>query len=119
LRTAWAGRDGQSLTTTVLGPRAKPHIASWQAALNSAPSLQADLDQLLIELELSADLPSPPDLHAARREFQLKLLTQKHREAAKPWAQVVTAVLSRPFNEAAALRLEDVLRAVLAPTGKP
>jgi hypothetical protein len=78
------------------------------------PEPQAPAANALLRLEMAAEVPSPADLLADRRALQLQLLTQRNQPGPREtWAQDVAQVLSGPHDEAAARRLQNVLKNLL------
>jgi hypothetical protein len=114
LMSAWQERQAESLPTSQeLGKaiNAQARLA-WVQAVSAEP--QAPAAKALLRLEMAAEVPSPADLLADRRALQLQLLTQRNQPGPREtWAQDVAQVLSGPHDEAAARRLQNVLKNLL------
>jgi ATP-dependent RNA helicase SUPV3L1/SUV3 len=114
--SAWAARDGAQLPSAQqLGSRVSSATRSqWQQAV-AAGVVQSDAAaEALLRLEMAAEVPTPASELDARRALQLKLLTRRNDPApAQTWAQDITQVLSASHDDAAARRLQSVLKALL------
>ncbi|MDP2263383.1 MAG: DUF349 domain-containing protein [Hydrogenophaga sp.] len=114
LMAAWQQRDAEQLPTAqALGGKVSPGTrGAWAAALAKAPA--AASSETLLRLEMAAEVPTPAEHISDRRMLQLQLLTRRHAAApAETWAHDVAAVLASGFDEAAARRLQNVLKALL------
>lgn len=112
--SAWQERDPQHMPTAqALGTRVNAASrAAWCSALASAP--KAPNPELLLRLEMAAEVPTPAEHLSERRMLQLQLLTRRH--AAAPldtWTEDVAALLATPYQDGAARRLQTVLKALL------
>jgi hypothetical protein len=68
----------------------------------------------LLRLEIAAEVPTPAEHNAARRMYQLQLLTRRNDPApAQTWGQDVGQVLASAHDAQAARRLQNVLKALL------
>ena len=114
LLSAWEHRDAaKAPTQPALGSRVNAATRSaWAGALASAPTELPT--EALLRLEMAAEMPTPAEQLEARRMLQLQLLTRRHDAApADTWAQDVGRVLAGAFDEAAARRLQNVLKVLL------
>ena len=114
LMSAWQERQAESLPTSQeLGKAINAQARqAWVQAVSAEP--QAPAANALLRLEMAAEVPSPADLLADRRALQLQLLTQRNQPGPREtWAQDVAQVLSGPHDEAAARRLQNVLKNLL------
>ena len=69
---------------------------------------------LLLRLEIAAEVPTPAEHLSDRRMMQLQLLTRRNEAApAQTWAQDVAELLAQPSDAAAARRLQNVLKALM------
>jgi ATP-dependent RNA helicase SUPV3L1/SUV3 len=68
----------------------------------------------LLRLEIAAEVPTPAEHNAARRMYQLQLLTRRNDPApAQTWGQDVGQVLAGAFDPAAERRLRNALKVLL------
>lgn len=114
LMVAWQERQAESLPTVQeLGKAINAQARqAWVQAVSDAP--KAPAASALLRLEMAAEVPSPADKLADRRALQLQLLTQRNQPGpSETWAQDVAQVLSGPHDEAAARRLQNVLKNLL------
>jgi hypothetical protein len=117
--TAWEKRDAALLPSVQdLGPRvAPPTRTAWQQALGGTlPTTKGAVDgaTALLRLEMAAEVPTPAEQLTARRSLQLQLLTRRNDPApAQTWGQDAAQVLSAPFSESDARRLQNVLKVLL------
>jgi hypothetical protein len=114
LMSAWQERQAESLPTSQeLGKAINAQARqAWVQAVSAEP--QAPAANALLRLEMAAEVPSPADLLADRRAMQLQLLTQRNQPGPREtWTQDVAQVLSGPHDEAAARRLQNVLKNLL------
>lgn len=114
LMTAWEQRDAEQLPTAqALGPRVNASSRNaWVSALaKNAGPLHAEV---LLRLEIAAEVPTPAEHLSERRMLQLQLLTRKHAAApAETWVEDVASVLASSFDAAVARRLQTVLKSLL------
>lgn len=111
---AWQARDPQQLPNAQdFGPKvASGARSSWAQALGGAPGQVPDT--ALLRLEMAAEVPTPAEHLAARRMFQLQLLTRRNDPPpAQTWAQDVGRVLQGEFDAAAERRLRAALKVLL------
>ena len=116
LLTAWEKRDSALVPgAQELGSRAAGAArAAWVQAL-SAPAA-AGAETALLRLEIAAEVPTPAEHNAARRMYQLQLLTRRNDPApAQTWGQDVGQVLAGAFDPAAERRLRNALKVLLKP----
>ncbi len=114
LITAWEQRDAAQLPATQdMGNRVTAATrTSWAQALSAAPS--GDAGVALLRLEMAAELPTPATALDARRALQLQLLTRRNDPApAQTWGQDAAQVLASPFNDESSPRLQRVLKVLL------
>ena len=116
LLTAWEKRDpalvpgAQDLGSRVAGS-ARP---AWLQAL-AAPAGTVP-DKAILRLEIAAEIPTPAELHDARRMYQLQLLTKRNDPApVQTWGQDVGSVLAGAFDPAIERRLRNALKVLLKP----
>ena len=114
LLSAWEQRQPDDLPTAqALGSRVNAASRSaWVQALGgTAPTADATA---LLRLEMAAEVPTPAEQLAERRQLQLQLLTRRNDPTpAQTWAQDVARVLAQPHDAAQARRLQTVLKALL------
>lgn len=114
LMTAWEQRDAEQIPTAqALGPRVNASSRNaWVSVLaKNAGPLNAEV---LLRLEIAAEVPTPAEHLSERRMLQLQLLTRKHAAApAETWVEDVASVLASPFDAAVARRLQTVLKSLL------
>ena len=112
--TAWDKRDATQLPAAKeLGSRVTAvQRQDWVNAIKSdAKGVAATA---LLRLEMAAEVNTPADHQAARRNLQLVLLTKRHEAPpAQTWAQDVATVLQSAHSSEAAQRLQQVLRVLL------
>lgn len=73
-----------------------------------------DASEALLRLEIAADVPTPADQIAARRQFQLQLLTRRNEPGPQEtWGMDVANVLATGFDANVARRLQNALKALL------
>ena len=116
LLAAWEKRDPALVPgAQELGSRAAGAArAGWVQAL-SAPA-GAAADTALLRLEIASEVPTPAEHNAARRMYQLQLLTRRNDPApAQTWGQDVGQVLAAPFDPSAERRLRNALKVLLKP----
>jgi hypothetical protein len=114
LITAWEQRDASQLPATQdMGNRVTAATrTSWAQALSAAPS--GDAGVALLRLEMAAELPTPATALDARRALQLQLLTRRNDPApTQTWGQDAAQVLASPFNDESSPRLQRVLKVLL------
>lgn len=114
LMTAWEQRDPEQMPTAqALGARVNASSRNaWMSALAKAVGpLNAEV---LLRLEIAAEVPTPAEHLSDRRMLQLQLLTRKHAAApTETWIEDVASVLVSGFDAAAARRLQNVLKVLL------
>ncbi|MCF8211332.1 MAG: DUF349 domain-containing protein [Rhodoferax sp.] len=119
LLTAWEKRD-TSLVPAVqeLGHRVNAATRNaWVQAIagNWKPQPKAAAaHEALLRLEMAAEVPTPAEDIAARRNLQLQLLTRRNDPSpAQTWGQDAAAVLSGACDAALGRRLQNVLKVLL------
>ncbi len=120
LLTAWEKRDPALVPSAQdLGTRASPAVrTAWVQALTpgSAPPAAKPVtaQDALLRLEMAAEVPTPAEDIAARRNLQLQLLTRRNDPApAQTWGQDAAVVLAAAFEPQAARRIQNVLKVLL------
>ena len=114
LLTAWEKRSadqvpGQQDLGRVVSPAVR---SSWVQALGSAPSGDASVP--LLRLEMASDVPTPAEHISARRMLQLQLLTKRNDPTPEQtWGQDVAKVLASDFDAGTARRVQTVLKVLL------
>ena len=114
LLSAWEQRQPEALPTAqALGSRVNAASRSaWVQAVGGSASA-TDASPLL-RLEMAAEVPTPAEQIAERRQLQLQLLTRRNDPTpAQTWAQDVARVLAQPHDAAQARRLQTALKALL------
>jgi hypothetical protein len=114
LLAAWEARDAAQLPAAQqLGGRVSPQVRSaWSQALGQAA--QGDAGEALLRLEMAADVPTPAEHLNARRALQLQLLTRRNDPSPQEtWGRDAARVLASARDDAAARRLQNVLRQLL------
>jgi hypothetical protein len=96
-----------------LGRSVSPAVrGSWVKALQGAPSGSAA--ESLLRLEIAAEVPTPADQIAARRQLQLVLLTRRNDPSpAQTWGEDTAKVLAAAHDAHSARRLQNVLKVLL------
>jgi hypothetical protein len=112
---AWKDRDVNRLPAAAeLGSKVNATTrAAWVKALSSNvnPSLGATE---LLRLEIAAEIPTPAAHLDARRALQLQLLTRRNDPTpAQTWSADVAKVLSGPWSDEAAQRLQQALKPLI------
>ena len=113
LLTAWEQRDPAAMPAAqTLGARVPPAIRThWIQALGGVSSVPVEV---LLRLEMAAEVPTPADQLDARRQLQLQLLTRRHEAPpTETWGQDVGRLLAGPFDAESARRLQNVLKVLL------
>ena len=100
-------------TAKELGPRLTPvQRQAWVKALQTPA--QGDALVALLRLEMAADVNTPAEHIAARRQWQLQWLTQRHEAPpAQTWPSDVATVLQSLHEDSAAQRLQNALRVLM------
>jgi hypothetical protein len=114
LLSAWKERQADALPSAQELGKAVPAATrqAWAQALGQ--SAQAQPGPSLLRLEMAADVPTPAEHLADRRALQLQLLTRRNEAGpAETWGQDVAKVLASAHDEAAARRLQNVLKSLL------
>ena len=118
LMAAWEKRDAALVPTVQeLGARTNPALrTSWVQALSSGQTQPKapQAPEALLRLEMAAEVPTPAEHLAARRNLQLQLLTRRNDPApTQTWGQDAAAVMASGFDVAAARRLQNALKVLL------
>ncbi|MDE2607914.1 MAG: DUF349 domain-containing protein, partial [Burkholderiales bacterium] len=114
LVSAWEQRSGEQVPShQELGRGVSPQVRQgWLQAL--ARPASGDAAQTLLRLEIAADVPTPADQLAARRQLQLQLLTRRHEPGPQEtWGADVAQVLATAYEAGAARRLQNALKNLL------
>lgn len=114
LTEAWKARnEAQFPAVQELGSALNQAVrSSWLQAL--ARPAKGTPDNLMLRLEIAADVPTPADFLSARRMLQLQLLTKRNEASPEQtWKQDVAAILETNYTAECARRLQSVLRALL------
>lgn len=114
LMAAWEQRSSEQVPShqelgKVVGPQVRQ---AWIQALGQPGA--GDPSDVLLRLEIAADVPTPAEHIAARRQLQLQLLTR--RNVAGPqetWGTDVAKVLATAYDAGVARRLQNALKALL------
>ena len=86
--------------------------AQWTQRLSAAPEVVPA--EVLLRLEMAAEVPTPAEHLSERRMLQLQLLTRRHAAApAETWTDDVGQLLAAPFDAASARRLQTALKVLL------
>jgi predicted secreted protein len=114
LMQAWEKRDPTALPSAqALGNKLNAvQRTQWSQSLaQSAKPLDGNL---LLRLEIAADLPTPAADMSARRALQLQLLTRRNDPAPQmTWAADVAQILASTHDAAQAHRLQAALKVLL------
>jgi hypothetical protein len=114
LMTAWEQRSGEQVPShQELGKVVSPQVRQgWVQALGQSGG--GDASEALLRLEIAADVPTPAEQIAARRQLQLQLLTRRHEAGPQEtWGADVAKVLGTGYDAGAARRLQNALKALL------
>ena len=115
LLSSWQARDASQLPSAAQLSKNLPASvhSKWVSVLAEAPKA-AGADEALLRLEMAADVPTPAEHLAARRQLQLQLLTQRHAASpAQTWGEDVAAALASDHAEGIAKRLQSALGKLL------
>ncbi|HEX7888302.1 MAG TPA: DUF349 domain-containing protein [Ramlibacter sp.] len=114
LMTAWEQRTADQVPShQELGKVVSPQVRQgWTQALTQGSG--GDASESLLRLEIAADVPTPADQIAARRQMQLQLLTKRHEAGPQEtWGADVAKVLGTSYDANTARRLQNALKALL------
>jgi ATP-dependent RNA helicase SUPV3L1/SUV3 len=114
LMTAWEQRSAEQVPShQELGKVVSTQVRqAWTQALGKPPA--GDAAEALLRLEIAADVPTPADQIAARRQFQLQLLTRRNEPGPQEtWGMDVAKVLATGYDANVARRLQNALKALL------
>ncbi len=115
LMNAWDQRDAALVPSAQeLGARVSAGSrTAWQRALG-APTDQNAAAELVLRLEMAAEVPTPAEHLGARRALQLQLLTRRHDPSPEQtWQQDMAGILAAPFNPDLARRVQSALKVLL------
>lgn len=115
LLQAWQTRAPDAIPQgSKLGGKAAVQARSqWAQTLGQAAQGTVAAD-LLVRLEIAADVPTPAAHQGERRAMQLQLLTRRNDPSPEQtWAKDVNQVLQGAYDEAVARRLQPVLKTLL------
>lgn len=114
---SWQQRDAAQLPAAAQLSKSlsSPVRSKWaQSLAQAAQPNQAQADTALLRLEMAADIPTPAEHLAARRQLQLQLLTQRNAlPPAQTWGEDVATVLASSHDAAQAKRLQAALLKLL------
>ena len=116
---AWEQRSAEQLPSVQeLGSRVSPAVRTlWLQAIAAEPKLaagSADLNTAMLRLEMASEVPTPASDLDARRALQLQLLTRRNDPSPiQTWGQDAARMLSGPWDEALARRLQAALKVLL------
>ncbi|WP_236640326.1 DUF349 domain-containing protein [Tepidimonas charontis] len=116
LLQAWAQRDADRIPPTqqLGGRQAAAARPAWVRALQQGGGTAEAADVALLRLEIAADLPTPAEWLAQRRQLQLQLLTRRHEPGpAETWGQDVAQILASAHDTARERRLQAALKVLL------
>lgn len=118
LLAAWDQRDASQVPSAQeFGRSVNGATRSlWVQAIGQAPQPKPKKSaaDLLLRLEIAAEVPSPAEQLSARRMMQLQLLTRRNEAApAETWPQDVAELLATSSEGPAARRLQTVLKALM------
>jgi hypothetical protein len=114
LMSAWEQRSPDQVPSHQdLGKVVSPQVRQgWTQALSRPAG--GDAGDALLRLEIAADVPTPAEQIAARRMLQLQLLTRRHEPGPQEtWGGDVAKVLGTGYDQGAARRLQNALKALL------
>lgn len=114
LMSAWQERQADALPSAQELGRAINAATrqAWAQAVSA--EVKTPAATALLRLEMAAEVPTPADNLSERRMLQLQLLTQRNQAGPREtWGQDVAQVLSGPYEEATARRLQNVLKNLL------
>jgi hypothetical protein len=118
LLVAWETRDAaqvppaQEFGRTVNGATRNLWVQAIEKAAQTKPKTSAE--DVLLRLEIAAEVPTPAEQISARRMMQLQLLTRRNEAApAETWTQDVAQLLATPSEAGAARRLQNALKALM------
>lgn len=114
LMTAWEQRSAEQVPShQELGKVVSPQVRqAWTQALGQGAG--GDASEALLRLEIAADVPTPAEQIAARRQMQLQLLTKRHEPGPQEtWGADVAKVLASGYDAGAARRLQNALKNLL------
>ena len=115
LLQAWQTRAPDAIPQgSALGGKAAVQARSqWAQTLGQAAQGTVAAD-LVVRLEVAADVPTPAAHQGERRAMQLQLLTRRNDPSPEQtWAKDVNQVLQGAYDEAVARRLQPVLKTLL------
>jgi len=116
---AWEQRSAEQMPSVQeLGSRVSPAVRTlWLQAIAAEPKLaagSADLNTAMLRLEMASEVPTPASDLDARRALQLQLLTRRNDPSPiQTWGQDAARMLSGPWDEALARRLQAALKVLL------
>lgn len=118
LLAAWEQRDASQVPPAQEFGRAVNGATRnlWVQAIAQAPQPKPKRKpaDVLLRLEIAAEVPSPAEQLSDRRMMQLQLLTRRNEAApAETWPQDVAELLATPSEGAAARRLQAALKALM------
>ena len=115
LMDAWTQRNGDLMPSAAsLGKGVSAGArTAWVQAV-SAPAQAKTPAEAILRLEMAAEVPTPAAHINERRVLQLQLLTRRNDPApVATWAIDARAILSGPFDEGQARRLQAALKVLM------
>lgn len=118
LLSAWEQRDASLVPSAQELGRTVPGgvRSAWVQALTEgpAPTTKTPAADLLLRLEVAADVPTPAEHISARRMMQLQMLTRRNQASpTETWPQDVAQLLATPSDAQASRRLQTVLKVLM------
>ena len=113
---AWQQRQPDQVPSVQeLGRGVTPAVrGSWTKAIGAAAAGGDRAREALLRLEMAAEVPTPADQLDARRALQLQLLTRRNEPGPRDtWAADTATVLASGYDDGAARRLQNALKALV------
>jgi hypothetical protein len=111
---AWEQRNAELMPSLHdLGRAISPAMrGQWAQAVAAGP--KGAPEEVLLRLEMAAEVPTPAEHLSARRMLQLQLLTRRNDPApAQTWGQDVAKLLGTHWAADAGRRLQAILKSLL------
>lgn len=116
LLDAWKSRDASAVPAANQLSRKLNASAlnDWKKALDASSHGDSKTQEALLRLEIAAEVPTPAEALAERRNLQLQLLTQRNAPSPlETWQSDVATVLHTASDEASSKRLQAALKVLL------
>ena len=115
LLDGWHARDAALVPSAAeLGGRVNASTRQGWIQAMGAPAQGPVSEEVLLRLEMAAEVPSPADKLDARRALQLKLLTRRNDPSpVQTWQQDATKVFGAEWDAGAARRLQQTLKVLM------